>query len=184
MSNINYNIKDLPYTFPKTTEGQLALLADVLDIPQHMVKGAGEPEIDAMVGTVLYRHLDRHQKIFAMRSIRELANRPLMGQLVTKATTPTLVNPKWGMWSLNNDELLAFQQSMQEFDDFASKAGVGASALSGMDLLKDFQKSKTLNRKHVVTLVIWGVVYANKSSLDKANQEVQRRSVINKSTFH
>lgn len=184
MNELRPNISDLPYTFPKTTQGQLDLLADVLEIPRYMVKDGDEAMLDAMVGTILYRHLDRHQKMFAMKSIRELESRPLMGQLVNKATTPALVNPKWGMWSLTNDELLSFQGNMQGFDDFASKVGFGASALSAKDLLKDFQLHKAVRRKHIVTLVIWGAVYANKNSLNKANTEVQRRSVMNQSAFH
>lgn len=184
MSNINLNIKDLPYSFPKTQQGQLDLLAEVLDIPNHRVKGAGETEIDAMVATILYRHLDRHQRIHAIKSIRQVKNGPLMGSLLEKAINPIHINSNWGIWSLTNEELLASQSSMQNLDDIATTVGLGLSGLSVNDLIKDYNKNKIIKPKHIITVVIMGIVFINNNNLNKANTEIKRRSVINKSSFY
>ncbi len=60
-----------------------------------------------MSGVILYRHLNRNQKTEAMSLIRQIGkkNKPLEGQLVNLILN-TSINPQWGVWSLNNDELL------------------------------------------------------------------------------
>jgi len=49
-----------------------------------LVAKGGQEEIDAIVVTIMHRHLDRHQKMEAWRLVQNLSNKPLSNQLIVK----------------------------------------------------------------------------------------------------
>lgn len=177
-------LDNLPYNFSSCIHDQLNALADILKIPQHLVQGAGEDEVNAMVATILYRHLDRMERIQAMRDIRAVQSRPLMGKLIDRALQPTHINTSWGLWSLTNDELSAFISSREKIKKYASAIGLGASVLEGKNILNDIFKNKQIKKQHVAILVIWLAVHANNAQLQDAREEFQRRHTINSSRYH
>ena len=184
MSSTSYSLNDLPYDFPQKPQDQLNTLADILGIPRHKVKNGGSTEIDAMIGTILYRHLDVAQRQTAMTDIRAVASRSLMGDLIDRALQTTFVNKSWGLWSLTNNELNEYKETRETISKYASLIGIGATALDSKNLINDIFKNKKMNRKHVVILVIWAAVYVNSNQLNNANIEWQRRHSINSSTYH
>lgn len=174
----SFSIDNLPYNLPNNRKEQLRALSQVVGIPLSFVENGGEKEVDALCGAILYRHLDRHQRIEAMSLIRGLSNRPLMGKLISVALEPTFINKEWGVWSFTTEELLADQNFHQQADNLASYIGIGASAISGKDLIHKVWKEKKLSKGGLVTFVIWGVVLFNKSELSKVNDEIKRRSSL------
>lgn len=182
--SISPTLNDLPYDFPQKPQDQLNTLADILGIPRHKVKDGGDSEIDAMIGVILYRHLDPVQRQIAMRDIRAVGSRSLMGDLIDKALQTTFVNKNWGLWSLTNSELSEYKETRETISKYASAIGIGATALDSKSLINDIFKNKKMNRKHVAVLVIWAAVYVNSSQLSNANVEWQRRHSMNPSTYH
>ena len=88
-------MSSLPYQLPKTTQQKVMHLSKITSIPLSLLKGTGEPEIEAISAMILYRHMDRIQRIDAMSSIGSLRNRELMGHILTKTLDTTFVNPQW-----------------------------------------------------------------------------------------
>jgi len=101
------SINNLPYILPSNRKEQLRVLSQIVGIPISFVENGGEKEVNALCGAILYRHLDRHQRIEALSLIRDLSNKPLLGKLVTVAIEPTYVNINWGIWSFTREELLS-----------------------------------------------------------------------------
>ncbi|MDN3682225.1 hypothetical protein QWZ04_18140 [Vibrio tapetis subsp. quintayensis] len=173
--------ENLPYTLPRTTNEQLKTLSRITSIPSNLLMNAGHLEVEAISSMVLYRHMNRLQRIEAMRLIRSVPSRALMGKIISKTLDTTYVNPQWGIWSLSNEELKKDIALHSTIDSFAGYIGVGASALSGKDLVKDLLSLKRMGKKHWVTVVIWGCIYFNKSELNKARDELDNRTTLQSS---
>tara|TARA_Y100000588_G_C14218002_1_gene909735 strand:+ start:237 stop:788 length:552 start_codon:yes stop_codon:yes gene_type:complete len=173
-----FSINNLPYDLPNNSADQLRVLATIIEVPYSLVSNGGDYEVEAICGAILYRHLDRHQRVEALTLIRSLENRALSGKLISIAIEPTLVNKDWGVWSLTKEELIADQLFHSQADNLASYVGLGASAMSGKDLLTKIWKKRKITKGGLVTLVIWGTVFFNKSELNKVNNEIKRRSSI------
>ncbi|MCG8610408.1 MAG: hypothetical protein MI864_07715 [Pseudomonadales bacterium] len=122
-------VSDLPYTLPQTNASKWNYLANLLNIPPAIEINAGEREIDALAATIMYRHLDRIERIEAMTLINSLPNKRLVNMLVTKAVDTKYLNPQWGMWSMTNEELLADERFHQTISNYSSYMGVSASVL-------------------------------------------------------
>lgn len=173
---MSINSSHLPYHLSSDQSEQIKFLADVLGIERSMLISAGQKEIEAFCAVILYRHLSQRQRIDAMASIRNINNRRLMGKLVELALQTTFVNPEWGIWSLSNEELQDFHELHKQIDHVASLAGISISGLGIKDIVKEAWNRRRLSRGGWVTLVIWGLVYANKAQVDKASKEIDRRS--------
>ena len=175
---------NLPYHIPTSTNEQLKFLAKITDIPANLIQNGGVKEVEAIASVILYRHMNRHQRIEAMTLIRSVSNRALMGTLITKVLDTTYVNPQWGVWSLSTNELESDINFHTAISDYAGYIGVGASALSGKDLVKEVWSLKKLGRRHWLLLVIWGSVYFNSRELNKAKKELNRRQTTNHSRLY
>ncbi len=173
--------ENLPYKLPRNTNEQLKTLSRITSIPSNLLMNAGHLEVEAISSMVLYRHMNRLQRIEAMRLIRSVPSRALMGKIISKTLDTTYVNPQWGIWSLSNEELKKDIALHSTIDSFAGYIGVGASALSGKDLVKDLLSLKRMGKKHWVTVVIWGCIYFNKSELNKARDELDNRTTLQSS---
>lgn len=176
--------KGTPYQLPKNITEQVTFLAKVLDIKAHFLVGAGNLEVEAMCFTILYRHLNPLQRREAMKTIRAINNKALSAKLLTKALDTTFINPRWGVWSLTNKELLERINNLEKWADFTSQIGIGASFFSGKDLIHSLHNGKGIKRHHVVLLCIWGLVKLNNDQLKKAKTEKEHRSVMGKSAHH
>ncbi|MGF1879288.1 hypothetical protein L4D77_29020 [Photobacterium frigidiphilum] len=181
MSNVT--IRDLPYRLPKTTREQLTKLAKITSIPNNLLVGAGEKEVEAICYMILYRHLSQHQRIEGMKAIRSVKKRALMGDLIRRTLDTTFINPQWGIWSLTNDELKADIKSHTQLNTMASMLGFGASAASIKDIVKKITEKKKVSSNNLITFVIWGCIYFNAKELEKATTEKDHRSTLNSSRF-
>lgn len=178
-----FNTQHLPYTMPTSAQAQATYLATILKIPGDMVANADQEVVQALCATIIYRHLDRMQRMEAMELVQGLKNRRLISKLISLILDTTFVNPQWGLWSLTNEELLADQAFHSEFDTIASAIGLSASGLGAKDLIKTAWKSRKMSRGGLATVIIWGTVFMNKSELNKANEELARRYQLNTSKY-
>ena len=55
-------MSSLPYQLPKSTQQKLVLLAKIASIPSHLLKNAGDTEVEAISAMILYRHMDERQR--------------------------------------------------------------------------------------------------------------------------
>jgi len=173
----------LPYQLPTTSEGQITYLANILKLKKHLVIGKGQKEIEAMAAVIMYRHLDRLQKYQAMELIHSISDRSLMGALVVKITD-TQTNPQWGIWSLNNSELLKDQKFHDTINTYAGWLGASVSAASAKDFGVQIWNKRKVSRGGWVSLVIWGSVLFNLQELNKTNAEILRRTVLKTSELY
>lgn len=173
----------LPYQLPTSSDSQIAYLANILGLDRHLVVGKGQKEKEAMTAVIMYRHLDRHQKYQAMELIHSIVDRRLVGRLVEKIGD-THVNPQWGIWSLDNDELLSDQKFHETINTYATWLGLTASAMGAKDILQEVWKKRKLSRGGWVNVVVWGALLFNAQELNKANAEVLRRSSIKSSELY
>ncbi|CAA0100414.1 Uncharacterised protein [BD1-7 clade bacterium] len=178
-----YDVSYLPYNLPANSSAQALRLAEILQIEPAVVAGISEHDVTAISSVILYRHLDRFQKMEVMSQIHAIENRRLAGKLQSKVVD-TLVNPQWGIWSLSNEELLADQAFHTAVDELASLLGLSASALGGKDLIEELWKQRKAGKASIAVIVIWGAVYFNKRELIKANTEVSNRSQLQSSPHY
>ncbi|MDZ5120818.1 hypothetical protein OR259_21750 [Vibrio parahaemolyticus] len=183
MSNV-ISVSSLPYNLPSNEQEQLRILAKIIDFKPELLVGAGKVEVDAICSMILYRHLSQKQRVDAMKLIRSVSNRALMGKLVTGALDTTFVNPQYGMWSMTEKELQSDKDFHSFLDNLASYIGIGASSLGLKDLYKESKARGKLGRGGLAVLVIWGAVAFNKSELKKVNAELENRSVRLVSGLH
>ena len=174
-----------PYVLPKNLPEQLRLLAKIINIQFSFVKDGGQLELEAMSGVILYRHLNRIQKTEAMFLIRQIGkkNKPLEGQLVNLILN-TSINPQWGVWSLNNDELLNDHNFHNTINRYAGIIGLTASAAGVKTIIQETWKRKRMTKGGVVTLVLWGAFFFNNSELEKVNAEITNRSQLKTSSVY
>jgi len=180
----NLNTVNQLYKLPKTSNEKIAILSKILNIPTHLSTGYESAAIDAMCATILYRHLDRLDRIAAMRIIRTIGN-PILSERLSQRALDTLINPQWHIWSLTNEELKNDISFHKQFDEIASTLGYSVSALGAKDLAKSVLNQKRLGKKGWSTLVIWATVHFNKLELNKAEKELANRTSLNQgSEYH
>ncbi len=200
------SIKDIPYQVPQDTKGQLAYLASILRIDRNKAIRSGEPGLNAMISVLVYRHLDRNQRIAALRSVRKLSSLPdspglyrlpntltaaesksLEQALIHRALDTTFVNSQWwGLWALTTEELNSDLDFHSTINDVVGWLGITVSAMSIKEFLDKAIKDKSINKKGWISLIIWISFFANKASLDTAQEEMERRTIKNQiqTNFH
>jgi hypothetical protein len=175
---------NLPYSLPKDTQSQLKQLREITLIPHNLLVGAGEIEVEALCYMIMYRHLNRVQRMNAMKAIHSVRKKALVGMIITRVLDTTYVNPQWGIWSLSNAELKADLKFHSQLSSVASVAGIGASVQSGKELLGKILQNKAMKRANWITLVIWGAIYFNIREQAKAQRELDNRSTLITSKYY
>lgn len=172
------------YKLPKNENEKIVILSRILDIPLHLSKNFESHAVEAMCATILYRHLDRLDRLTAMKIIRSTGN-PILSERLAQKAVDTLINPQWHIWSLTNDELKSDIAFHKKFDQIANMLGYSVSALGAKDLAKSVLNQKRLGKKGWTTLVIWATVHFNNKELRKGENEMANRTSINQgSEFH
>ncbi len=177
-------VTDLPYHLPAETRGQLIELSKILRIPSHLVENGDGQVLEAMVSTILYRHMDQRQRMTAMSRIKSLPSRELQGKLVTRALDTAFVNPQWGLWSLSNDELVRDEAFHDAVDTFGGFMGITFSISGGKDVVKELLEKRKLTKGGVAMIIIWVAFSGNRSSLKSVHQEQDRRTHMKQSSYH
>lgn len=192
MNDSFYNT--LRYSLPKTDKEGIAFLAKILNIPAHYLKGNEQRIIQALAATILYRELDRLQKIEAMRLIRSLSHPQLISILISRCTD-VLVKPQWGEWSLTNEELREILQFHGSINLISSRVGgnpgaygvggaawaiikEGSKAEKGTPLKERVKIGATPKRVGalIVSIILMGLHEFSLSETTKYANELERRA--------
>lgn len=171
------------YGLPESTQEQANLLAEIMGLPSELLEDASQEDVEAMAAAILYRHLDRNDRMDAMEVIRSVDSEELQGKLIEKLLDATFVNPQWGIWSLTNQELKSDQKVHQTIADIAAFVGLSASALGFKDIIREAWEDKKLGKGGIAMLAIYGVMAFNNMELNKTNTELERRSTLKSTTF-
>jgi hypothetical protein len=180
-------INDLPYPIlnnNQLTQTQIITkLSQIVGISPHILKGAGQDGIDALVGTIMYRHLDRIQKMNVMSIVTNLQN-GLAVQALRGKITDILVQPDWGLWSLSNDELIQKKELHAIIDQYATWLGVGISVSSIKGIFSDLWKKRSFSKMNLAYVVILISLLGSKETLNSINSELDNRSSLKDSKLY
>ena len=184
--------ENLPYILPKNAQESSVRLATILDIKAAYVANADQALVEMLAGTILYRHLDRLQKMDIMDKIQKSGRYPLAGILTSRVVDVELVNSRWGVWSLSNDELIESVEFAEMLDRWSGLIGWGANISSISSFAKkvysnspETPRQAALFRLHaMVTLIIWGSILYNKNEIKRLNDELKNRSTLHTSPVY
>ncbi|MBV1870956.1 MAG: hypothetical protein KUG83_00260 [Gammaproteobacteria bacterium] len=157
-------------------------LAKVLDLPKSSLHGNPDLIVASMAGTILYRHLNRLDRVNVIQTIKMLASFELQSELISRCLD-VLINPQWGEWSLKNNEL----NSIVEFhDDLNRWSGVmggnpGAYGVAGASWSIIKQGAFTGNMAVLAASVILvGIHEFSYQETQRYTKEIERRKTLNR----
>ncbi|WP_394201588.1 hypothetical protein [Shewanella waksmanii] len=174
------NIKER-YSLPSNPSEAMMQLAKVLKTPFHKLVGNKEKIVLTMSGVILYRHLNRLDKLLVMKMIHELSHPPLRNELIIKCLDP-LINPPWAEWSLTNSELKAVLSFHNQLNRWSSILGAnpGAYGIGGSVWSIAKQGASTGNVAVLLaSIVLIGIHEFSYSETQKYANELERRKVLN-----
>ncbi|MCJ8350953.1 hypothetical protein [Moritella sp.] len=170
----------LRYALPSNNIDAMKKLAVILNIMPHKLVGDENEIVTAMIGCILYRHLDRFDQMSVMKKVIGLSHGPLKSVLQVKCLD-SKVNPQWAEWSLTNEELTEILGFHNELNRLSSLVGgnpggygIGASVWS---LIKQGKSTKNI-AVLVTSLVIMGLHEFSYSETKKYSAELERRKGI------
>jgi len=176
--------KSTNYSLSQNTQKAINYLAKVLKISPGLVTNGDEQLLQALCGTILYRHLDKQQRYEVMTIIRTSLNRPtrqLEGLLVARITNVLYINKHWGVWSLTTAEL----ENEIKTNDFYQKSLTYIGVAGGVtiaDGLRNIWKSRTLTVKNgrwvLFNLVAWGFAVGIMKEGERLDEEWIRRHAL------
>lgn len=127
-------------------------LGDLLQVRPEILKYAGQHELQAMFLTVMYRHLDRMQKMKAMEFIYSLSNKRLTAHLVMKITD-FMVNPNWAMWAKTTQELENDKRFHDYIEQSVGTAGVETGSIMFFGkVIYDYKKTGVVSKRNTLAL--------------------------------
>lgn len=161
------------YVLPSNTREAISQLADVLDIPMPELEGDSTSTLQAMCGTILYRHLDSKEQIEVMRLIERQHPRVAM-RLRALALHVTYVNPDWGVWSLSGEEIEAAIAGHEKFQRMSTVLSMNPGHLASARGVWSIVANGA-TRTNVATLaaglIMLGITEMSAAHLDKLRQE-------------
>ncbi|WP_018694161.1 hypothetical protein [Algicola sagamiensis] len=178
MNKISVSVR---YSLPKNKKEAMNQLAKILKVPTHKLNGDEEKIVIAMSGTILYRHLDRLNKMSVIQKIQDLSDLDLAVDLRIKCLD-SLVKPQWAEWSLTNDELKEVLDFHNQLNRWSSILGAnpGAYGVGGAawDIVKNGASTGNIGVL-IASIVIIGVHEFSYNETQKYSNELERRKVLN-----
>lgn len=170
----------LKYDLPRNKEQAAKKLASILNIPAHKVVGDADQIVRAMTGTILYRQLNRLDRISAMSHIRKLSHLPLQNELTTKCLDSG-INHQWAVWSMTNEELASALQMHNEFNRWSSLLGGNPGAYGVGGSVWSIVKQGASNGNIAVltaSLMLMGIHEFSYNETQKYSNELENRKVL------
>lgn len=172
---------NLRYSLPNNVAEAMKDLAIILKVPTHKLVGNKEKIVVAMSGVIIYRHLNRLDKMSVMQMIQDLSHPQLQNELRIKCLEP-LINPQWAEWSLTNEELkevLDFHNGLNRWSSLLG-ANPGAYGVGGSVWSIAKQGASTGNIAVLIaSLMLIGLHEFSYNETQKYNGELERRKVLN-----
>jgi len=172
---------NLRYSLPNNSNEAIKYLANILKIPSHKLVGDNDKIVIAMSGAILYRHLNRLDKMSVMKMIQNLSHPQLQNELRVKCLDP-FVNPQWAEWSLTNEELKEVLDFHNQLNRWSSLLGAnpGAYGVGGSVWSIVKQGASTGNKTVLIaSLILMGIHEFSYNETQKYSNELERRKIIN-----
>ncbi|USD65854.1 hypothetical protein [Vibrio sp. SCSIO 43136] len=170
---IKLNNEDwMPYTLPTNVTDKARVLGEILSIPRDYITHANESDLQLMLATLLYPHLDRFGRKEVLAMYLNHQNQRLAMYLRGEAVLVTKVNKSWGMWSLSTQELNEKIKGHKIFEKVL--ALLGASSFAEI-----INKQKGFKTPKVQQVLLAIVFTGNAVMLSDSKTELKRRTKTN-----
>mgnify|MGYP006999714719 CR=1 FL=1 len=169
------------YSLPKNSSEAMRKLAEILKVPTHKLIGDKDQIVMTMSGVILYRQLNRLDKMSVMRMIQDLSYPQLQNELRVKCLD-SVVKPQWAEWSLTNEELKEVLDFHNQLNRWSSLLGAnpGAYGVGGSVWSIAKQGASTGNVTVLIaSLILIGAHEFSYSETQKYSNELERRKVLN-----
>lgn len=170
-----------PYIFPQKTKASLLFLSEILNIPASKVAKGSDAHLEAMCGTILYRHLNQPQRDNIMALMYSLGDRELTGMLIGRVLNATFINPHWHKWSLSYEEIVRALKGHNQFNRLSSLLGANPGAYGLGAAAWSIWKARgvTAIARNIwvaaACVILIGLHEFSNSETNKLNQELSRR---------
>ncbi len=132
-------LNDLAYhpdKLPEDIAGQVELLSEIMGFDIDLATKRNAYVLNALIGVILYRHLDRAQQMGVMEMLIETAalehlTRGDISQLVG-FVTDVIIQPRWWLWSLSTSELEILFKEREDLQKLMSQYGIGFTLTGGL----------------------------------------------------
>lgn len=168
----------LPYDLPRNKSRAIAQLAAVLGITKPDISGNQTAILQAMSGTILFRHLPQKPRDEVWRIIQQ-QKRPLRGRLSRMALHSKYINPDWGVWSLSTEEVNEEIARNKAFLELVGAAPVASNNLGVAKGVWDIATKRTVSAAGPI-LVAAGVLVFFASELSKDHLERLREERLDR----
>lgn len=172
------NLDDLAYhpdNIPNDTRAQVELLAQILKFDIEPTTKRNEYTLNTLCGIILYRHLDRFQRMEVMRLILE--GEPNISKAdmfeLQSFCTGVLVQPQWSLWSLTTKELETLFENQKSLSDLLAVLGFGFTITGVLDAYK---AGKHLIKGLPFFLISAAIVYIHNEQLSNTTKELKLRT--------
>ncbi len=178
MTNSMPGLEDLSYhpdKLPKDTHSLVELLAEIVGFDMEPRTKRDEYTLNVLCGVVLYRHLDRLQKMNVISMIRDSEghiDKADLFELISFCVDP-LVQPRWHLWSLTTNELEIIYKDQENMAKLLATMGVGFTFSGAVDVWK---AGKSVSKGLPVFLVGSTVAYIQSNQLSNTKNELDRRT--------
>lgn len=183
MSSSRFDVEGtLNYHIPSDLPGKIRTLCELMRLPYDQFAQLPEEQaVELLAGVILFHHLPKNspekgrvwQMVYA-------APGPLIPLLSNKILDPK-INPQWGIWAMNTEDLFGLLDSTAGVSEFGSAIGMSASLPGAAALFKAAKSEGPPNRKGlarvavVATILAWGFFEQNAASNRSAQEELFRR---------
>ncbi|BFM08972.1 hypothetical protein [Halioxenophilus aromaticivorans] len=125
-----------PNKLPKDIAGQVELLSEIMGFDIDLATKRDAYVLNALIGVILYRHLDRVQQMGVMEMLIEPTalehfTRGDISQLVG-FVTDVIIQPRWWLWSLSTSELEILFKEREDLQKLMSQYGIGFTITGGL----------------------------------------------------
>lgn len=174
------NIQNIPYpnaVVPRDTKGAIDAITKIMDIDLVPETPRNEDTLILLCGVLLYRHIDRFQKMKIMEMLYDRSIiAPIDGAELHDLIVGTLVQPRWHLWSLSTEELGSILKGQKVFKDLLTLLGIGVSVSSGGSFVKEVLDEKRFGKAGVLFVFALIAHYAIVNQYNNSAEEMERRT--------
>ncbi len=153
------NIQNIPYpesTVPRDVKGAINAIAKIMDIDLVPETPRNEDTLVLLCGVLLYRHIDRFQKMKVMEMLHDSSIiAPVDGAELHDLIVGMLVQPRWHLWSLSTEELASLLAEQEAAVKLLALLGYSVSASTlGAAVSEIIKKKKVGGAAHIFVLTL------------------------------
>jgi len=153
------NIQNIPYpdsTVPSDVKGAINAIIQIMDIDLVPQTPRTEETLVLLCGVLLYRHIDRFQKMKIMEMLHNPdVVAPVDGAELHDLIVGVLVQPRWHLWSLSTEELADLLKDQETAVKLLGLLGYSVSASTlGAAISEILKKKKFAGAAHIFVLTL------------------------------